>query len=411
MLRKRLSFSAVLFAVLAIAAGLALLQMGRRRMEAQSAQRAVKRPSAPACTPVQSRVEQLSAESSAPAPSPVVVRLNYAGAEGLVNALERDSLTDADVDSLLRIPGLCAMVDNVTRFFPEIGAPEFRQEIRRFAQTKKRGEYDGYFRFDEVWKARSAARALIAAIQTNQGTIVSEMISQLEPYRPDTGRLVVTAYFVVGGVSTGFAFENDPGSLYANVVAADGDLNGVVLNLAHEAYHVMQVRAQQQAGMDPRWLSSSTAVPIERLFGATLAEGTANYVADPTRWTAPGSNMERARERYRRNAEPNRVAKNFALLDDMLMQLQAGRTTWEKAYMEGFTSKNDDSFYFVGYEMTRAVEQYCGRECIGRLFKEPPVEFFRRYIALYHQHSDVRGRFSQKTEAIIATWGNRPSST
>jgi hypothetical protein len=339
-----------------------------------------------------------------------MLRFDYAGAESLIDALERDSLSDADVDSLLRIRGLCAMVDNVPRFFPGIGVSEFREDIRKFVRGKKGGEYDGYFRMSAAWEARSKVRSLIAEIHANERKIVDETTSQLEPYRPDSGALTITTYFVAGGVSDGFAFENDPRSLYANLVKSDGDLNGVVLNMAHEAYHVMQFRAQERAGIVPLSLASDTTPSVERLFATTLSEGTATYVADPTRWMATGPNMESARQRYRRNAEPKRMAENFARFDAVLMKLRDRRMTWEKAYMEGFTSENDASFYFVGYEMTRALERYCGRECIGRLFKEPPIEFFRRYIALYQKHPEITGRFSQGTEAFIATYGKASPS-
>jgi hypothetical protein len=59
--------------------------------------------------------------------------------------------------------------------------------------------------------------------------------------------------------------------------------------------------------------------------------------------------------------------------------------------------------------MTRALERYCGRECVGRLFAEPAVEFFRRYIALYHKYPELTGRFSQATETFIAAYGTRPT--
>ncbi|MFL5637935.1 MAG: DUF5700 domain-containing putative Zn-dependent protease [Gemmatimonadaceae bacterium] len=406
--RKSPRFPAIVFVVLALAGGLALVQMGRHRVQANDAIRGVSAQNA--CTSARANVGPPRTASGSQHASAVILRLDYAGAEALINALERDALSDADVDSLLRIPGLCAVVANVPRFFPQIGVSEFRNEIREFARTKKGGKYDGYFRLGDVWQSRSTVRTLIAAIQTNERTIVDETLAQLERYRPDSGTLAITAYFVAGGVSDGFAFENDPRSFYANLVTADGDLNGVVLNMAHEAYHVMQVRAQVRTGINPLWLSTDTMPPVERLFAGTLAEGTATYAADPTRSTATGSNMESARQRYRRNSEPKRIAENFARFDAVLMGLRRGRMTWEKAYMEGFTSDNDASFYFVGYEMARALERYCGRECIGQLFEEQPIEFFRRYIALSHKHAELSGRFSRETEAFIASYRAKPTN-
>src|SRR5690348_14985651 len=61
--------------------------------------------------------------------SSVTLRLDFAGAEAIIRALERDALSDAEVDALLRVHGARAMVDNVTRFIPGLGVPEFRSEI------------------------------------------------------------------------------------------------------------------------------------------------------------------------------------------------------------------------------------------------------------------------------------------
>ncbi len=351
----------------------------------------------------------MGAATGVPDRPPVALRLDYAGAEALVNALERDSLSDADVDSLLRVTGLRAMVDNVTRFIPNIGAPEFRKEIQEFVRTKRGGQYNDYFQLTDVWRERPRIRALITAIRADERKIVRETLSQLVRYRPDTGPLTITAYFVAGGVSGGFAFENDPTSFYAELWRAEGDLNGVILNMAHEAYHVMQFAAQRRAGINPIWVANDRMPPVDRLFTGMLQEGTANYVVDPTRSTAAGRDMERARARYRRNAEPARIAENFALFDTLLKELREGRITWDVVYERGFSRNNDDRFYFVGYEMAKALDRHCGRRCVGRLFEEPPVEFFRRYIALYRRHPEIRGRFSRETETYIAAYGAQPN--
>lgn len=361
-----------------------------------------------ACPSARGHVRPRGAAAGAPTRPPVTLRLDYEGAKALINALERDSLSDADVDNLLRVPGLLAMVNNVTRFIPRIGVPEFRKEIRAFVLTKKGGEYNDYFQLTDIWRERQRILTLMTAIRADERRIVRETLSQLEHYRPDTGPLPITVYFVAGGVSTGFAFENDPRSFYANLVRADGDLNGVVLNMAHEAYHAMQFAAQNRAGINPLWVSNEKMPPVERLFMGTLSEGTANYAADPTRWAATGPDVESARQRYRRNAAPARVAENFALFDAVLKELREGRMAWDVVNERGFSRNNDDRFYFVGYEMTGALERYCGRKCVGRLFKEPPVEFFRRYIALYRKHPEIRGRFSRDTETFIAAYGTKP---
>jgi hypothetical protein len=339
----------------------------------------------------------------APDASPVTMYFDYAGAEAIVDALERDSLSQADVDSLLRIHGVRRMVENVTRFVPQAGVPQFRDEIRTFARTKRGGEFNRFFQFSDAWRERGRVRALIGSLRSNEPAIVRESLAQLDRYRPDTGPLRIGVYLVAGGVSDGFAFEDGSRAFYANLVRAGGDYNGVVWNAVHEAYHVMQMAAQQRSGHFVAWISDASAPPVERLVAATLLEGTANFVSDPTRSTAPGTEMEQQRARYARNAQPAQVAASFARFDRVLKELREGRMTWEAASGEGLSGDPHDAFYFVGYEMAKAIDRHCGSACIGRLFSQPPVEFFRQYVALSREHPDVPGRFSRETEAYLTT--------
>ncbi|MDQ4121858.1 MAG: hypothetical protein M3209_10485 [Acidobacteriota bacterium] len=334
--------------------------------------------------------------------STVTMRFDYEGAEALIEALERDSLSDADVDNLLRIHGIRAMVDNVTVFNPPIGVPEFRQEIQNFARTKQRGEHGRNFQFHDVWRNRDNVRSLIKAIRTDERKIIRQTLDQIQTYNLNSGKLAINVYFVAGGVSDGFLFDKqDQPAFYANLVRANGDFNGVLANMSHEAFHVMQKAAQRCAGLTAV-ADETLKLPVaERLLAITLSEGVANYVVDPTRSAATGTNMESSRQRYRRNAEPERIKENFALFDAVLSDLRANRITWQEADFRGFSGNNDARFYFVGYEMAKAIEKYCGRKCISKLFEKPPVEFFRQYIALYRKHPELTARFSKETEDFI----------
>lgn len=342
------------------------------------------------------------AAGRAPATPQLTMRFDYAGAEALIQALERDSLSDADVDALLRIHGVRAtMIDNVSRFIPGVGVAEFRRDVQAFARTKQ-GAGSSPFQLGHVWRERERVRALVAAIRSDERRTLRESLSQLEPYRPDTGPLAIGVYLVAGGVSTGFAFEDGAPAFYANLVRADGDYNGVILNAVHEAYHVMQMAAQRRSGHFSAWITDDAMPPAERLLAGILVEGTANLVADPTRSTAPGAEMDSARARYGRNAGPAQIAANFALFDRVLQGFRDGTMTWKAASDEGFSGGNPE-FYFVGYEMAKAIERHCGARCIGALFSEAPVEFFRRYIALYREHPEIPGRFSRETEDHITS--------
>ena len=328
---------------------------------------------------------------AAVADTSIAMAFDYAGAEALIAALERDSLTSADVDSLLRVHGVRAMVDNVTRFVPGVGEPGFRAAIQAFARTKRQSDGDGqYFRLDRAWSNRKDIRALIGRIRENEPAIRRRVLVDLAPYRPRTGPLAMTAYFVAGGVSTGFVPDDTSAArFYANLADANGDYDGVVENVIHEAYHLMQKAAQRRV---PALVAIADSVESrpgpERLLATTLAEGTAKYVVEPA-------------ARHGRNGRPGRVRENFAVFDTVLAGLRSGRLDWTTAYQRGFTSAEEERFYFVGHEMTKAIARRCGDACIGRLFEEHPVEFFRRYVRLYRERPEIVGRFSPATEAFL----------
>ena len=336
-------------------------------------------------------------------PATIRLQVDYAGAKALLDALERPALTDAEVDSLLRIAGVRAMVDNVTRFVPGTGVQQFREGVKAFARTKREPRGTEAFQLRHVWRNREATRALLRQLRAREPEFIGQALARTHRYRPDTGPLTVTAYFVAGGVSDGFVFDTsaEP-AFYANLTRSSGDFDGLVWNAAHETYHVMQKAAQRRVSGLAVFADSSDQLPAGlRLLTVTLAEGLANYGADPLRTTGGGRQVERARERYLRNTRAKRITENFALFDRVLRDLRTGRLSWDDAYAEGFSGNNDARFYFVGYEMAKAIAKYCGNECIGRLFQQPPVEFFRQYIALYRDHPGIGARFSRETEAFI----------
>jgi hypothetical protein len=339
---------------------------------------------------------------NAPGAGAIKLRLDYGGAEVLLDALERPTLSDADVDSLMRVPGLRAMVDNVTRFVPGVGIPQFREGVKAFARTK-RAEGTGAFQLTDVWRARDATRSMLQEIRAREQELIGQALAQTHRYRLNTGPLTIAVYFVAGGVSDGFVFDHrtEP-AFYVNLTRSNGDMNGLVSNLAHETYHVMQKAAQRRVpGLAIFADSSEQLSPPIRLLTVTLSEGLANYGADPLRTTAPGRQIEQSRKRFLRHARPSRITENFARFDRVLRDLRAQRVSWTDAYDEGFSSDNDASFYFVGYQMAKAIEQHCGNACLGRLFEQHPIEFFRQYIALYKTHPGIRGRFSAETEGFL----------
>ena len=341
--------------------------------------------------------------AAAPAPrgDEVTLRFDYAGAEAMIAALERDALSDAAVDSLLGVHGVGMTVDNVTRFFPEIDRADFRTAIQKFVRTGRIADEHGYFNLRRARSERGRIRALLTYLRGNERAVLQRTLATLAPYTPETGPLHLTAYFVAGGTSTGFV-PDTPGNtaFYANLADADGDCEGVLWNIAHETYHLVQKAALRRAPGLAAVADSVESLPVpERTMAMVLLEGTAELVADPNRSGGDGPMIARERAELRRDAEPARVRENFAIFDTLFQRAARNEIGWPVLRDRGFMG--DPRFYALGRQMAQAIERDCGAACIRRLFEQPPVEFFRQYIRLYRSRPDIVGRFAPETERLL----------
>jgi hypothetical protein len=342
---------------------------------------------------------------------PVALQFDFSGAETLLAVLDRDSISDADVDRALASPSTAAMVRNVTRFIPRVGVRDFRRDLLAFPRTKRSAGSapdTAFMQLVKAWRTRSSVRALIDSLRADSATVRARVLAALLPYQPATGTLDIRVYFVVGGVSEGFVFDDDPRpAFYINLARAEGDYGGVVLNIAHEAYHVMQKAAQRRVtGLASVADSTDHLPPVARLLAVTLAEGVADLVADPARMSGDGPHVARARASYRQNLAPIRLAANFALFDSLVTELSSEAISWERAYERGFSGNEGSRLYFVGYHMAQALEKDGGPSAIGRLFEQQPTVFFNRYVALYRSRNDTDLHFARSTEAAIAALGS-----
>ncbi|WP_116810681.1 DUF5700 domain-containing putative Zn-dependent protease [Steroidobacter cummioxidans] len=353
------------------------------------------------CSVIAATWALMSGCATAPPGNPTTLHFDYAGAEVLIEALDEKSLTAEQFARLQSTHGLTAMVDNVSRYIPDATRARFESDLRTFLETREEPRYGKYrvWSFNQAWDAREQVTTLIADLRLREGQLVKQVLTTLQPFQPDTGPLTINVYFVAGGVSDGFVTESGQRpELYVNLARAQGDAAGVIANLTHEVYHVMQQTAARQIPELKAKLDNLDELPPpDQLVAHTLWEGTANYAADPLQSSDTGPYIEMWRSMYERNMTPERIAENFALFDSLLGDLREQRISWSDAYAKGFAGP-ESRLYFVGYEMARVIAEHCGRPCIGQLFQQAPVEFFRQYIALYKAHPNVRARFAADTE-------------
>jgi hypothetical protein len=328
------------------------------------------------------------------------IRIDYAGAEALLAAVQRHAITDAEIDGLLSIRGIQAMVANTTKYIPEDTAEVFRIALKEFIATGK--VTHGHFGLSSVAEHEAAARAVIAALRSNPA-IAAEVTAPIKPYQPASGPITATVYCVAGGASDGFVLDGDPEpAFFMAIDRSQGDVDGVKLNMTHELYHVVQRAARARAANPAmRGFNQSSGTPPVRLLTTVLEEGTAVYVAEPMLAHGSGPYISEWRSGYAKNQPAAVIAANFALFDMLLANLVAGSMTWEAAYEKGFSNKCPP-LYFVGYEMAKAIDRAYGPARIGAYFQEHPAAFFKDYLALSRKGAGaVPAAFSAETQRSI----------
>jgi hypothetical protein len=339
-----------------------------------------------------------------PVGSPITLRIDHSAAEALLTALERTEITDAEIDRLLALRGVRAMVDNTTKYLPTDTREVFRDAVKEFVTTRK--STIGHFGLESVVENAAAVRTVIAGLDGDP-KLAPEVTGPVNRHRPESGPLEVTAYCVVGGVSHGFVPDGDPEpAFFMAIDRSMGDLDGVKLNMTHEVYHVAQRAARAQVpGLDARMFDPATAPEPVRLLTTVLEEGTATYVAEATPTRGSGPYIEMWRSGYAKNAGTEKITSNFELFDRLLAELRGDAITWDEAYVLGFADIGPP-LYFVGYEMAKALVRRHGPAHLGTYFQRHSAAFFRDYVALHRESpGEAPARFSADTDSYIESLG------
>ncbi|MEO6225163.1 MAG: DUF5700 domain-containing putative Zn-dependent protease [Sphingomicrobium sp.] len=329
------------------------------------------------------------------------LQMNYQAADALLDSLAKRKINDDQIAGLLQIKSVRTMVDNTTKYVPSHTHALFADAMKEYVRTRK-STIGPAFRLGESADQAPQIRSLITRLK-NDRRLRLEITRPLVRYLPPIPPVTATVYGVVGGASDGFVVDNDPEpAFYMALNRAEGDAAGVKLNMTHELYHVVQRIARNRVpGLSARIFDAATAPAPVRLMTLVYEEGSATYVARPMLGTARGPYIDMWREAYAKNMPRKRIVANFAQFDRVLKDLKTGRMTWDQASNELFTGTGAP-LYFVGYEVTKALDARDGPGRVGAFAQQHPAAFFRRYIELYRKcPACVPARFSRATEAYI----------
>lgn len=309
------------------------------------------------------------------------------------------SVTDAELNAAAALYGNQQLIAKV-KGYSGAGQDVFVSTLKELVQTGNIKGEDPY-NWLAVKKALPEITALIRHVDQNKESFLREITEMIAPYSPSNLDISVKACFLAGGGSLGFTlgYEN---TFNVALQKLNGDIGGIKLLVAHELYHIVQETAQKNvkaAWVNPPYFLEASAVLLENLW----AEGTANYVGDFSAYKGNSDFAKEQIDQWRKNAERKR--ENFLLFESILYKCynDTAAKHFDRYYNIGFTTAYDETAYFVGYEMAKAIVKYKGKDVLAMFASADPVLFIDAYIKLYKEKNDDRLiRFDQSTEQIVS---------
>jgi len=324
----------------------------------------------------------LAAAPAQPAGGRLTITFDLTPAGDILTLLRRHTAGPEEIAALTTRPEVRALIAQTARFDPNATAELFGSTLRRAVEGRLKPDAPDPFAFNRVRAHSADIQRLYDLLTTHAASLQRDIAAQLQPDLPANLDLNVRAVFVLGGTSDGWA---QPGrELYLALQSFDGDYDGLVTLMAHEVYHVVQYSVMPMTGSAATDARQRNA---ENLMIATLMEGTASFVGDPTRADGGGSYLEWYRGRYRRNLE--RIQDDFALFDALMFRAaHDGEADYKELYSLGFSGSWGSPLYFVGYRMSQVIARYGGRAKLATYLGQPAGSFFADYVAACDAHPE-----------------------
>jgi hypothetical protein len=331
----------------------------------------------------------LQAWAAPAAPPGISVSIDTTVADAVLQAATADA---ADVPgraaAVLALPGFSAMIAKEQRYTPAATAAAFNAALIALAQ----GGSGEPFALAPVREHPEKVRALLLALRAQQAPFAARLAQRLNAFAPRELRLHTSLVVVLGSHQNGWVPDQKTPVFYVDAGFQSGDVDGLLAVAAHELFHTVQgaVQPDWERALAPAPGLSPKAREAHNVHAAVLnlvIEGMADYVGDPQALPGEGPGMQQARRDYERNLA--RSGENFALFDTILYRLGTDEAAPLGELLKvGFGGNWDQSGYYVGYVMARAIDRYRGRERLRVLVTLPPEEFVLDYIALTQAHAD-----------------------
>jgi hypothetical protein len=328
----------------------------------------------------------LDAIAAEPPPRFTLV-IDTSGAEAVLAAATADAAhAEALAATAAKLPPIQAMIAKEHKYVPEATPESFRAAIVSLAGGGRGRPYA----LDAIRADPALARGLIDALKRRQAELNARLVDRLKAFSPPGTHLRATLAVVLGSHQNGWAPDQLTPVFYIDAGFASGDLDGLIATAAHELFHLVQGAAQPD--WNPAFAASTSASAAEReahnlhaAFLNLVLEGMAEYVGDPNVLPGSGPMIVHDRKEYARNLA--RAGEIFALIDSIVFRTARDPDASLGTLLSiGFGGSWDQTGYYVGYRMAKAIDRYLGRERLQALVALPPEDFVVDYATVAAAH-------------------------
>lgn len=319
------------------------------------------------------------------------ISYDYSSVKKLIEIFDNGKLDEKDFKELIDLHGTKSYLRKLSTFFPGINESSFRNSL----EAALKGTYlpKDPFMFKRMFPLIPEAKKLLTQVIEKENELAQNSTLQLKEYSPQTVKLDVTVYLILGVVGGGWTFDDSPNTFYIDFASMKGDYNGLSYLSTHELFHLVQYRFMKSN-------SKKHDNKVMYLLDQMIREGSATYIADFSKISSSGSYIDFSKKEYERNFR--RMETNFALFETILFQAKHDSTVnIDLLYNIGLSGMYQSPLYYVGYHMIKLIEKYKGRKELIILLSQPPQKLILLYLQLCNTHKGKDEEFITLSETTV----------
>jgi hypothetical protein len=330
----------------------------------------------------------LHAASVGDRPATFSVAIDVSGATAVLAAAVADPAHAAGAaQAALRNDAVRAMIAKMAKYDSTVTPAAFEAAVVRLAAGGSGAPFD----LDRLRTDPASTRRMLARLTTDSAAIARRLADRLRSFTPDNVDVHATLFVVVGAAhQNGWVPNEQQANFYLDLGFHGEELESVINIASHELFHVVQGMVQPNIdsamtdrpdlAIDARGRHRARAVLLN-----LVVEGMADYVGDPSLYPSAGPHLARDQQELAR--ELARAGDIFALFETILYRARRDPDAPLATLLKiGFGGSWNQTGYYVGYRMAKAIDRYAGRERLRALVALPPADFVTQYAQIAAAH-------------------------